>query len=175
MKKLVTLPFALALALSMFNASVQAEPGYAGEWKKTRLYGHSYNSGDFTQEGYDWIRDHFEYFTIEKTHLRAIYGNPSHELTSRLTATRLINANPRCKPIMIYSVGGAYDHLFESEAQALIDHPDYFLYNTDGSTASLNLANTNENNWYINTVNSNCANSDLHGIFVDGFNGTYLS
>jgi hypothetical protein len=161
--------------LSFISASVRAEPGYAGEWKKTRLYGHSYNSGDFTDEQYDWIRDNFEYFTIEKTHLRAVYGNPSHELTSRLTATRLIEANPRCKPLMIYSVGGAYDDLFESEAQALIDHPDYFLYDTNGVTTSLNVANTNENNWYIETVNSNCANSDLVGIFVDGFKGTYLS
>jgi hypothetical protein len=160
---------------SWITAPVYAEPGYAGEWKKTRLYGHSYNSGDFTDEQYDWIRDHFEYFTIEKTHLRSIYGSPSHEQTSRLTATRLIEANPRCKPLMIYSVGGAYDHLFESEAQALIDHPDYFLYDTNGVTSSLNLANPDENDWYIETVNWNCDNSDLYGIFVDGFKGSYLS
>jgi hypothetical protein len=164
-----------AFVVLLFFTSADAEPGYAGEWHKTRLYGHSYNSGDFTDEQYDWIRDHFEYFTIEKTHMRSDYGNPSHELTSRICATRLIEANPRCKPLMIYSVGGAYDELFESEAQALIDHPDYFLYNTNGITSSLNVANTNENNWYIETVNSNCVNSDLVGIFVDGFKGTYLS
>ncbi|CAA6679384.1 MULTISPECIES: putative glycoside hydrolase [unclassified Lentimonas] len=163
----------LAIATTSFQA--QAEPGYAGEWERTRLYGHAYDSGDFTDEQYDWIRDHFEYFTIEKTHMRAIYGNPSHELTSRIAAARMVEANPLCKPLMIYSIGGDYPDLFESEAQALIDHPDYFLYNDDGDTISLNLSNPDENDWYIDTVNWNCENSDLHGIFVDGFSGTYLT
>lgn len=172
MKKIV---FFILISISTLTIPILAQPGYGGEWKKTRLYGHSYNSGDFTQEEYDWIRDHFEYFTIEKTHLRSIYGNPSHELTSRLTATKLIEANPRCKPLMIYSIAGAYPGLFESEAEILVSNPDYFLYDVNGDPESLNLANPAENDWYVNTLNKNTENSDLYGTFLDGFKGAYTS
>lgn len=150
-------------------------PGYAGEWKKTRLYGHSFNSGDFTDEEYDWIRDHFEYFTIEKTHMRSGYSGPSHELTSQLTATRLVEANPRVKPLMIYSIGSGYPHLFESEAEILISHPEYFLYDANGDVDELNLVNSGENDWYVETTNRITDNSDLVGIFLDGFKAVHTA
>ncbi|MBU2950951.1 T9SS type A sorting domain-containing protein [Tamlana agarivorans] len=158
-----------------FFAQLHAQPGYAGEWKKTRLYGHSFNSGDFTDQEYDWIRDHFEYFTIEKTHRRSTYGDPSHEITSRETATKLIQANPRCKPLMIYSIGSAYPHLFESEAAILQTNPEYFLYDAAGEPEDMNLENPGENDWYIQTTNWNTDNSDLHGIFLDGYKGAYTA
>jgi acetyl esterase/lipase len=150
-------------------------PGYAGEWKKTRLYGHSFNSVDFTDEEYDWIRDHFEYFTIEKTHMRSAYSGPSHELTSQLTATKLLKANPRVKPLMIYSIGSGYPHLFESEAAILETNPEYFLYDANGEVDELNVANPAENDWYIETTNRITENSDLVGIFIDGFKGVYTA
>ena len=152
-----------------------AQPGYAGEWKKTRLYGHSYDGGGFTDKEYDWIRDHFEYFCVEKTHLNGVYGNPSHELTSRITAKKILEANPRCKPLMIYSLGGGYTKFFESHAEIIKTNPEYFLYNDDGSVASLNPANSGENDWYIETINKNVDNSDLAGIFYDSYKGVYLS
>ena len=139
--------------------------------KKTRLYGHSFNSGDFSDEGYDWIRDHFEYFTIEKTHMRSDYGNPSHEQTSKICATRLIEANPRCKPLLIYSIGSGYPNFFESEAEALKTNPEYFLNDGD----DLNVANPDENDWYVATLNNITENSDLYGIFLDGHKSTYTS
>ena len=87
----VRISLLLLVVMSVSTARVQAEPCYAGEWHKTRLYGHSYNSGDFTDEQYDWIRDNFEYFTIEKTHLRAIYGDPSHEINIRIELPGFVN------------------------------------------------------------------------------------
>ncbi len=167
--------FLVGVIFMCFAGELSAQPGYGGEWKKTRLYGHSYASGDFTDEQYDWIRDHFEYFTIEKTHLRSIYGNPSHELTSRLTATKLIEANPRCKPLMIYSIGSAYPGLFESEAEIIKTNPEYFTYDENGDPEGLNLENRGENDWYVKTLNLNTDSSDLHGIFVDGYKGTYTA
>jgi hypothetical protein len=155
---------------------VRAEPGYAGEWKKTRLYGHSYDSGDFTDEEYDWIRDNFEYFTIEKTHMRSDYGNPSHEQTSKICATRLIAANPNCKPLLIYSIGSGYPQFFESEAAALISNPEYFTYEDDGITVDgLNVSNSGENDWYIDTLNTITDSSDLYGTFLDGYKSTHTA
>ena len=58
MKKL-TILLLLAIIGSM---SLNAEPGYAGEWKKTRLYGHTYAPGGFTEEQYKWIADNHEIF-----------------------------------------------------------------------------------------------------------------
>lgn len=174
MKKFYKISLTLVFYLAA-NIYASAQPGYAGEWNKTRLYGHSYNSGDFTDEEYDWIRDHFEYFTIEKTHLRSIYGNPSHEETSRITATKLIEANPRCKPLMIYSIGSGYPQLFESEADILVSNPEYFTYDAAGEVDELNVENSGENDWYIETLNKNTDNSDLHGTFLDGYKGTYTA
>jgi hypothetical protein len=154
---------------------IHAQPGYAGEWTKTRLYGHSYDSGDFTDEQYDWIRDHFEYFTIEKTHMRSIYGNPSHEQTSKICATKLIEANPNCKPLTIYSIGSGYPLLFESEAEILISNPEYFTYDEDGEVDELSVTDSGENDWYVETVNSNVDDSDLYGTFLDGYKETYTN
>ncbi|MBU2950955.1 discoidin domain-containing protein [Tamlana agarivorans] len=166
--------FAIVFMAGYFT-QLHAQPGYAGEWKKTRLYGHSYNSGDFSDEEYNWIRDHFEYFTIEKTHLRSIYGNPSHEETSKITATKLIEANPRCKPLSIYSIGSGYPLLFESQAEILQTNPEYFLYDANGDVDALNLENSGENDWYVNTVNDLVESSDLHGVFLDGYKGAYTA
>ncbi|MGJ8644815.1 MAG: putative glycoside hydrolase [Luteolibacter sp.] len=150
------------------GTSAHAEPCYAGEWTKTRLYGHSYSGGDFTDKQYEWIKDNFEYFTIEKPHMRSVHPDPSHEKTSHLTATRLIKQNPKCKPLMIYSISAAYAKWFESEAAALKKHPDYFIYK-DGKATHLNLPLRAENDWYVETTNRNCDESDLHGIFLDGW------
>ncbi|MGJ8672704.1 putative glycoside hydrolase [Rubritalea sp.] len=158
--------------LSVFicaNSAVQAEPGYAGEWNKTRLYGHSYSGGNFTDEQYEWIKNHFEYFTVEKPHMRSLYPDPSHEKTSALTATRLIKQNPRCKPLMIYSISAAYCKWFEAENKALKEHPEYFKMNDKGVPTHLNLPLKAENDWYVKTVNSICEKSDLQGIFIDGW------
>lgn len=173
--KLSLLCLLLVLVEKVAAQSDSTEPGYAGEWKKTRLYGHSYNSGDFTDEEYDWIRDHFEYFTIEKTHRRSAYAGPSHEITSRETATKLIKANPRCKPLFIYSIGSGYPQLFESEAEVLITNPEYFLYDVNGEVDELNVENPDQNDWYIETINKNVDNSDLYGTFLDGYKGTYTA
>ncbi|VGO13852.1 hypothetical protein PDESU_02409 [Pontiella desulfatans] len=162
--------FAGIVVLSIFKASAaQSEPCYAGEWHKTRLYGHSYSGDGFSEEQYAWIRGNFEYFTIEKPHMRSVYPDPSHEKTSHLTAARLVKNNPRCKPIMIYSIGAAYPKWFESEAKAFVEHPEYFICDDRGAPTHLNLPLRAENDWYVETANRNCAESDLHGIFIDGW------
>lgn len=158
-----------AFFFSWIDSSVHAEPGYAGEWHKTRLYGHSYRGGDFSDEQYEWIKNNFEYFTIEKPHMRSVYPDPSHEKTSYLAAARLVEQNPKCKPLTIYSIGAAYTDWFESEAKALKEHPDYFIYNRGGEPTHLNLSLKAENNWYVETVNRLCSQSDLYGVFIDGW------
>lgn len=145
---------------------INAQPGYADEWKKTRLYGHAFASQGFNAEQYKWIRDHFEYMCLEKTHGKGNYKGPSHEKASRDVAAKLVKQNPRSKPIMIYSISHAYPQFFESEALAVKTHPEYFA--KDGK--HLNLVNPDENTWYANVIDSNCDNSDLVGIFVDGVN-----
>jgi hypothetical protein len=158
-----------ASVVMLSGAAADAEPGYAGEWDKTRLYGHSYSGRDFSDEQYDWIRDHFEYFTIEKPHMRSLFPDPSHEETSLLTAKRLKKQNPRCKTLMIYSISGAYCDWFESEAKALKRDPDFFIKDNQGDVADLNLSLKAENDWYVKTVNRLCSKRELDGIFVDGW------
>ena len=140
--------YLLIIGLLLFNIKIFAQPGYGGEWKKTRLYGNAFANDDFTQEQYEWIKDHFEYFCIEKTHLKGVYGSPTHQQTSRITAEKLVKINPRSKPIMIYSISSAYPKFFESEALAMKEHPEYFT--ADGK--HLNLANPDEHNWYANVI-----------------------
>ena len=159
----------IALLCILGSASTNAEPCYAGEWTKTRLYGHSYSQDGFTDEQYEWIKDNFEFFTIEKPHLRAAFPAPSHEKTSHLTATRLLKQNPKCKPLMIYSISGAYCRWFESEAAIEKTNPEYFIYDDEGAATHLNLPLKAENDWYVETTNRNCDESDLHGIFIDGW------
>ncbi|MEQ9287625.1 MAG: Ig-like domain-containing protein [Cyclobacteriaceae bacterium] len=152
--------------LVYITCQARAQPGYGGEWKKTRLYGHAFVNDGFNEEQYAWVRNHFEYFCFEKKHAYNKYDSPSHEISSRDDAAKLVAQNPRSKPIMIYSISHAYPQFFESEALAKKEHPEYF--HSDGK--HLNLANPDENKWYADVIDSNCENSELVGIFVDGVN-----
>ncbi|MBU2950896.1 T9SS type A sorting domain-containing protein [Tamlana agarivorans] len=155
-----------------FLANLHAQPGYAGEWKKTRLYGHTYAPGGFTQEQYQWIVDHHEIFCFEKTHLRSVYGNPSHEVSSIDEAAYLKTLNPRIKPITIYSINTAYPLWNESTAKVLEDHPEWATTD-DGSKYKWDLSIEDRNDWYVETMNNLVNNSELEGIFIDGVEGAY--
>ena len=159
--------------LSALFAQINAQPGYAGEWLKTRIYGHTYESGGFSTAQYNWIRDHHELFCFEKTHLRAVYGNPSHEYTSMLDAAVLVDNNPRCKPITIYSIGGDYHEWFESEAEIYVTNPELFIW-SGGESVSLNINANGFEDWYVETTNNLVDNSELEGIFIDGVEGNYI-
>ena len=158
--------------LLILGVNVWAQPGYGGEWKKTRLYGHTYAPNGFTEEQYDFIRDHNEIFCFEKTHLRGVYGNPSHEESSKDDAAYLKSLNPRCKPITIYSIETAYYQYNESTAEALAEHPEWAT-TTDSVRYKWDLHNADRNDWYVNTMNDLVNNSELEGIFIDGVEGVY--
>ena len=168
MLKNILLVFVLFISTNLS----QAQPGYAGEWEKTRLYGHTYEPKGFTQEQYAFIRDHFEIFCFEKTHLNGVYGNPSHEESSKIEAAYLKSLNPRCKPITIYSIGRAYPLWNESTAEALDEHPEWAT-TADGVKYEWDLKNSARNDWYVETMNNLLDSSELEGIFIDGLEGVY--
>ena len=170
MKTTVSL-FVLLLTVNA-TTTIQAEPGYAGEWKKTRLYGHTYASNGFTQEQYEFIRDHHEIFCFEKAHLNRKYGNPSHEQSSMDEAAYLKKLNPRCKPITIYSIRRAYPAWNESTAEALAIHPEWATKIGNGNY-NWDLNNSARNDWYVETMNTLVDSSELEGIFIDGLEGVY--
>ncbi|TWU34604.1 hypothetical protein Q31b_55590 [Novipirellula aureliae] len=167
-----TVNFIVLLLTVNATTPIQAQPGYAGEWKKTRLYGHTSASSGFTQKQYEFIRDHHEIFCFEKTHLNRRYGNPSHEKSSMDEAAHLKSLNPRCKPITIYSIRRAYPAWNESTKEALAVHPEWATKIGNGKY-DWDLNNSARNDWYVETMNTLVDSSELEGVFIDGLEGVY--
>ena len=73
------LVFVIAVLAILIPKTLHAAPAGPGDWSKVRLFGHAFRNDDYTPDQYDFIRDNFYIFTIEKRHAKNIYGATSTE------------------------------------------------------------------------------------------------
>ena len=166
MKKKVS----LAMLILLVNATLimQAQPAMEGDWSRVRMYGHAFRNGDFTTAQYNFIRDNFGMFTVEKRHAKDVYGgNPSTEVAVAGTAKKIVAANPDCKVLMYWSTNTAYTSFYTTIADAISKNPgwvdpanDRYLYQDDCK------------DFWVNTADSLVRETpELYGIFGDGAPG----
>jgi hypothetical protein len=168
----------IILFLAGLMIQANAQPAEPGDWSKVRLYGHAYKNEDFTDEQYEFIKDNFGIFTIEKRHATDVYGgNPSTEDAAAGTAQKIIEANPNCRVLCYWSTNTAYSKYYVTIADAIASNPDWV---EETSTDVYRWTYSSDcKDWWVNTADSIVSSSSLTGIFGDGVPGAeargYLS
>ena len=84
------LVFMITVLAILIPKTLHAAPAGPGDWSKVRLFGHAFRNDDYTPDQYDFIRDNFYIFTIEKRHAKNIYGATSTEKAAAETAKKLL-------------------------------------------------------------------------------------
>lgn len=136
----------------------------AGDWTNIRLYGHAYNVNDFSDTEYDWIKDHYSLFTIEKRHARVVYGDMSSERASEATAAKIIENNPNAEALFYWNTAVVYDEIYETIDSVLAIHPEW----KDESSGKWTYTDEEFRNWYIDVVKDQVNNKGHSGVFLDG-------
>lgn len=158
----------ISLLLITFNILIVAQPAMEGDWSRVRMYGHGFRNGDYTAEQYNFIRDNYGMFCIEKRHAKDVYGgNPSTEVAAAATAKKIVAANPDCKVLMYWSTNTAYTSFYTTVADAISENPgwidpsnDRYVYPDDCK------------DWWVATADSLVSNTpEIYGIFADGAPG----
>ena len=70
----------IAVMAILIPQTLHAAPAGPGDWSKVRLFGHAFRNDDYTPGQYDFIRDNYYIFTVEKRHAKNIYGATSTDL-----------------------------------------------------------------------------------------------
>ena len=149
-----------------FNKIVLAQPAMEGDWSRVRMYGHNFRNGDFTAAQYNFIRDNYGIFTVEKRHAKDIYGNTSTEVSAAATAKKIVVSNPDCKVLMYWSTNTAYTDFYTTIADAVSAHPNWI----DGDSRYVYPDDCKA--WWVATADSLVKKSpDIYGIFGDGAPG----
>lgn len=154
----------------LIPATLHAQPAGPGDWSKVRLFGHAFRNDDYTPEQYDFIRDHFAIFTVEKRHAKNIYGPTSTEKAAAETATKLLKNNPKIRVLFYWSTNTAYSQFYTTVRDAVAEHPDW-VEEVRAGTVRWTYPSNAACNWWADTADQLVKDSALNGIFGDGAPG----
>ncbi|MCM2373951.1 putative glycoside hydrolase [Aporhodopirellula aestuarii] len=173
----VTRPFKAKLLLwttavcaALIPQNLHAQPAGPGDWSKVRLFGHAFRNDDYTPEQYDFIRDHYAIFTIEKRHAKNIYGATSTEKAAAETAKKLLKNNPEMRVLLYWSTNTAYSQFYTTVRDTVAQHPDWVEEVRKG-TVRWTYPNDDARNWWADTADRLVNDSALNGVFGDGAPG----
>ncbi|MEJ6580861.1 MAG: putative glycoside hydrolase [Akkermansiaceae bacterium] len=155
---------------TLFFAPLHAAPAGPGDWSKVRLFGHAFRNDDYTPEQYNFIRDNFHIFTVEKRHAKSVYGATSTEKSAAATATKLLKNNPKMRVLLYWSTNTAYDRYYTTVRDVVAKHPDWVEEVRKG-TVRWTYPDDTARNWWADTADQLVKDSDLNGIFGDGVPG----
>lgn len=109
----------------LFPAPLDAAPADPGDWSKVRLFSHAFRNDDYTPRQYNFIRDNFHIFTVEKRHAKNIYGATSTEKSAAATTTKLLKNNPKMRVLLYWSTNTAYSRYYTTVRDVVAKHPDW--------------------------------------------------
>ena len=155
---------------ALIPQTLQAQPAGPGDWSQVRLFGHAFRNDDFTPEQYDFIRDHYAIFTIEKRHAKNIYGATSTEKAAAATAKKLLKNNPDMRVLLYWSTNTAYSRFYTTVRDTVAQHPDWVEEVREG-TVRWTYPNVDARNWWADTADQLVNDSALNGVFGDGAPG----
>ncbi|WP_299666693.1 putative glycoside hydrolase [uncultured Polaribacter sp.] len=139
-----------------------------GDWSSVRLYGHAYDIEDFSKEEYDFIANHFYYFTIEKRHAREIYGATSSERASAATAAKIVANNSNTHPLFYWNTKVVYDEIYETVQDSIAANPDWASgKNGGGNWTDTAYASEEFRTWFVDVVEDMVNNYAHEGTFLD--------
>lgn len=161
---------AVVIPQTVLPETAHAQPAGPGDWSKVRLFGHAFRNDDYTPQQYDFIRDHFAIFTIEKRHAKNVYGATSTETSAAETAKRLLKNNPDMRALLYWSTNTAYDRYYTTVRDTVAQHPDWVEEVRKG-TVRWTYPNDAARNWWADTADQIVKGSDLNGVFGDGAPG----
>jgi len=147
--------------LFFINLISSAQAVQPGEWTRVREYGHAYNINDFTSDEYQWIKDHYSLFTIEKRHAKYVYGDVSSETASIATAAKLKENNSTIKPLFYWNVKVVYDGIYQTIQDALAIHPEWV------GDVGWDWTHPELKQWTIDILNDYGVDSGHAGVFLD--------
>ncbi|QDT08273.1 hypothetical protein K239x_02100 [Planctomycetes bacterium K23_9] len=154
----------------LIPATLHAQPAGPGDWSKVRLFGHAFRNDDYTPEQYDFIRDHFAIFTIEKRHAKNVYGATSTEKAAAETAKKLLKNNPDMRVLLYWSTNTAYSQFYTTVRDTVAQHPDWVEEVRKG-TVRWTYPDDAARNWWSSTSDQLVKDSALNGVFGDGAPG----
>ena len=166
----LSLTFVIAVCACSIPETVHGQPAVPGDWSKVRLFGHAFRNNDFSPEQYDFIRDNFYVFTIEKRHAKNIYGATSTEKAAAETAKQLLKNNPDMRVLLYWSTNTAYTQFYTTVRDTVAQHPDW-VKEVQAGTVRWTYPNDTARNWWANTADQLIEDSDLNGVFGDGAPG----
>ena len=164
------LVFVIAVLAILIPKTLHAAPAGPGDWSKVRLFGHAFRNDDYTPDQYDFIRDNFYMFTIEKRHAKNIYGATSTEKAAAETAKKLLKNNPDMRVLLYWSTNTAYSQFYTTIRDTLAEHPDWVEEVRKG-TVRWTYPNNAARNWWADTADQLVKDSALNGVFGDGAPG----
>jgi hypothetical protein len=160
----------IATLAALFLAPLHAAPAGPGDWSKVRLFGHAFRNDDYTPAQYNFIRDNFHIFTVEKRHAKNVYGATSTEKSAAATATKLLKNNPKMRVLLYWSTNTAYDRYYTTVRDVVAKHPNWVEEVRKGTVRWI-YPNDEARNWWADTADQLVKDSDLNGIFADGVPG----
>lgn len=158
------------LVAVLVSSTVHAQPVGPGDWSKVRLFGHAFRNDDYTPEQYDFIRDHYAIFTVEKRHAKNIYSATSTETAAAETAKKLLSNNPDMRVLLYWSTNTAYRQFYTTVEDAVAEHPDWVEEVRKG-TLRWTYPDEAARQWWTKTADRLVNDSALNGIFADGAPG----
>lgn len=158
MKNLILFAF-----LFLFYSKNNAQVIKAGDWSAVRLYGHAFNIDDFSNSDYKWIKNHYEYFTIEKRHARTVYGYMSSEKASSATAATIIKNNSNAKPLFYWNTGPIYNKIYETIDDVITDNPEWGT----SDHGRWSFEDPKFRTWFVDVVKDMVINKGHAGVFLD--------
>jgi len=165
--ELMRILFYLLVATTL---SVMGKPVKAGGWDGVRLYGHAYANKDYSQEGYEFIAEHFAYHTIEKRHAHQVYGPRSTQEASRKTADRIKVLNPEAQCLFYWNMDLIYGGLYECFEGFVEKHPTWVKksrFTVAPAPYGFDLSSEEAKQFWLQTVTNEIQNSSLDGAFLD--------
>ncbi|MGB7324785.1 MAG: putative glycoside hydrolase [Rubripirellula sp.] len=162
--------WAAAFLMALAPSTLDAQPVGPGDWSKVRLFGHAFRNDDYTPRQYDFIRDHYAIFTIEKRHAKNIYGATSTEEAVAKTATKILTNNPDTRVLFYWSTNTAYGQYYTTVRDTVAQHPDWVEEVRKG-TVRWTYPDVSARNWWADTADRLVQGSALNGVFGDGAPG----
>jgi len=159
-----------AVLAILIPQTLHAAPAGPGDWSKVRLFGHAFRNDDYTPDQYDFIRDNFYLFTIEKRHAKNIYGATSTEKAAAETAKKLLKNNPDMRVLLYWSTNTAYTQFYTTIRDTVAEHPDWVEEVREG-TVRWTYPNDAARNWWADMADQLVKDSALNGVFGDGVPG----
>ncbi|MGJ8655163.1 MAG: putative glycoside hydrolase [Akkermansiaceae bacterium] len=152
--------------------NLDAKPAGPGDWSKVRLFGHAFRNDDYTAAQYEFIKDNFYFFTVEKRHAKNVYGTTSTEKSAVETAKKLVANNAEVKVLFYWSTNTAYNRYYTTVRDVVAKHPEW-VEEVKKGTVRWTYPHDEARNWWADTADGVVKGSGgaLSGVFGDGAPG----